>query len=133
MLNLKGLREACDTLFRRCDLFLPSGVELTLFTKAKDEAGAVAEILGHGVKAIVHKRGAGGASYFDSTNLLTQPGFKVDELDPTGAGRLLRRHLRELLAAQHGTGPVPRLCGGKRSAGGNTARTDGRGCQPSRS
>src|ERR1700722_7122702 len=37
MLNLPGLREACETLFRRCDLFLPSGVELYLFTKAKEE------------------------------------------------------------------------------------------------
>jgi tagatose kinase len=72
MLSLPGLREACETLFRRCDVFLPSG--------------AIEEIFAHGIKAIVHKRGAEGASYFDSTNCLTQPGFEVEELDPTGAG-----------------------------------------------
>ena len=73
-------------MFRRCDVFLPSGVELYLFTNAKEEKAAIAEILGQGVRAIVHKRGADGASYFDATTQLTQPGFKVEEVDPTGAG-----------------------------------------------
>ena len=86
ILNLPGLREACETLFRRCDVFLPSSVELYLFTNAKEEKAAVEEILAHGIKAIVHKLGAEGASYFDSATRLTQPGFEVEELDPTGAG-----------------------------------------------
>jgi tagatose kinase len=86
MLNLPGLREACEELFRRCDLFLPSGPELTLFTTAKEEKAAVAEILAGGVRAVVHKRGPEGASYFDAATRLTQPGFKVEEVDPTGAG-----------------------------------------------
>jgi tagatose kinase len=86
MLNLPGLRSACEALFRRCDIFLPSGPELYLFTAAKTEEGAVAEILSHGVRAIVHKRGAEGASYFDATTHLTQSGFAVEEVDPTGAG-----------------------------------------------
>jgi tagatose kinase len=86
ILNLPGLREACETLFRRCDLFLPSGVELYLFTNAKEERAAVAEILARGVRAIVHKRGADGASFFDSATRLAQPGFEVEEVDPTGAG-----------------------------------------------
>jgi sugar/nucleoside kinase (ribokinase family) len=86
ILNLPGLREACETLFPRCDLFLPSGVELYLFTKAKEEKAAVREILDRGVRAIVHKRGADGASYYDSEARLTQAGFEVKEVDPTGAG-----------------------------------------------
>jgi tagatose kinase len=86
ILNLPGLREACETLFQRCDLFLPSGVELYLFIEAKEEKLAVAEILGQGIRAIVHKRGADGASYFDSATRLTQAGFEVEEVDPTGAG-----------------------------------------------
>jgi tagatose kinase len=86
ILDLPGLREACETLFRHCDLFLPSGAELYLFASAKDEKAAVAEILGRGIRAIVHKRGVEGASYFDSATRLTQPGFDVEELDPTGAG-----------------------------------------------
>jgi tagatose kinase len=86
MLSLPGLREACKTLFERCDVFLPSGVELYLFTNAKEENLAVTEILGHGIRAIVHKRGADGAGYFDSATCLKQPGFEVEEVDPTGAG-----------------------------------------------
>ncbi len=86
MLNLMGLREACEELFRRCDLFLPSGPELTLFTNAKDEKAAIAEILARGVRAVVHKRGPEGASYFDAATRLAQPGFEVEEVDPTGAG-----------------------------------------------
>lgn len=86
MLNLPGLREACGAFFRRCDLFLPSGAELTLFTQAKEEEAAVAEILGHGIKAVIHKRGAEGASYFDKNVRHIRPGFPVQEVDPTGAG-----------------------------------------------
>jgi sugar/nucleoside kinase (ribokinase family) len=86
ILKLPGLREACETLFRRCDLYMPSGGELYLFTNAKEEQAAVAEILGQGVRAIVHKRGSNGACYFDATTHLQQPGFQVDEVDPTGAG-----------------------------------------------
>jgi sugar/nucleoside kinase (ribokinase family) len=86
LLNLPGLREACETLFRRCDLFLPSGLELYLFMPVQDEKSAVADILSHGTRAIVHKRGAEGASYFDAATHLTQPAFEVEEVDPTGAG-----------------------------------------------
>jgi len=86
MLNLPGLREACEALFRRCDLFLPSGAELTLFTAAKDEDEAITEILAGGVRAVVHKQGAAGARYCDASTRLMQPGFVVEEVDPTGAG-----------------------------------------------
>jgi tagatose kinase len=86
MLNLPGLRQACEALFRRCDLFLPSGAELYLFTKAQEETAAVAEILGQSVQAIVHKRGAEGASYFDAGSAFIQAAFAVEEIDPTGAG-----------------------------------------------
>ncbi len=86
MLRLPGLREACEVLFRRCDLYLPSGEELTLFTRAQDEREAVAEILAGGVRAVIHKKGAEGAAYFDAGSSLTQPGFAVAEVDPTGAG-----------------------------------------------
>jgi sugar/nucleoside kinase (ribokinase family) len=86
ILNLPGLREACEMLFRRCDVFLPSGAELYLFTAAKSEKAAIAEILGRGVRAVVHKRGSEGASYFDAATHLTQPAFEVEEVDPTGAG-----------------------------------------------
>ncbi len=87
MLGLPGLREALESFFARCDLFLPSGRELYLFTKATDdEAGAIEEILGLGVKAVVVKNGDEGATYHDRETTVRQPVFRVKQVDPTGAG-----------------------------------------------
>lgn len=86
LLALPGMRDALAGLLARCDLFLPSGSELQLFAEAQDDAGAIAEILGRGVKAVVVKRGAEGADYHDAAGSLSQPAFAVEEVDPTGAG-----------------------------------------------
>ena len=86
MLRVSGLRDACETLFGLSDLFLPSGEELFLFTRAETEEAAIADLLARGPRAIVHKRGASGALYCDRTSRVVQPGFAVDEVDPTGAG-----------------------------------------------
>jgi sugar/nucleoside kinase (ribokinase family) len=86
LLGLPGLRDAFETIFARCDLFLPSGNELYLFTRAKDEPGAIAEILAQGVRAIVIKNGNEGARYHDKATSVRQPAFRVREVDPTGAG-----------------------------------------------
>jgi sugar/nucleoside kinase (ribokinase family) len=86
MLSLPGLRAALEAILSRCDLFLPSGEELFLFTAAREEGPAVAELLGSGVKAVVVKQGAQGAAYHDGSGRLHQPAFAVDEVDPTGAG-----------------------------------------------
>lgn len=86
LLALPGLRKALETVASRSDLFMPSGRELFLFTKAETEREAVAEILGSGIRAVVVKRGLDGASYFDATQGVTVPAQKVEEVDPTGAG-----------------------------------------------
>ncbi len=86
MLGLPGLRQALETIFSQCDLFLPSGPEIYLFTKATTEAEAIAEILKGGVRAIVVKNGSEGATYHDCETTVRQPAFRVEEVDPTGAG-----------------------------------------------
>ena len=86
MLDLPGMREAMATILRLTDLFLPSGPEVSLLTTAKDEAGAISELLAGGVQAVVLKRGAEGASYFDADGRIDQSAFRVEEVDPTGAG-----------------------------------------------
>jgi tagatose kinase len=86
ILDSPGMRDALKTVLARTDLFLPSGAELMLFTDAETEEGAVAELLASGIKAIVVKRGAAGASYFDARTRFTLPGYEVEEADPTGAG-----------------------------------------------
>ncbi len=86
MLALPGMRDALEMMLRCCDLFMPSGPELTLLTKAVTEEGAIAEILDLGVSAIVVKRGREGASFHDRAHALHMPAFAATEIDPTGAG-----------------------------------------------
>ena len=80
------VRAALQAVLASCDTFLPSGEELTLLTKATTPQAAVAEILGMGVTAIVVKNGAQGATYFDASGSQSTPGYRVAEVDPTGAG-----------------------------------------------
>jgi len=86
MLDAPGMREALSSVLRSCDIFLPSGSELFLFTSAQDEAGAVAELLACGVRAVVLKKGAEGAVHYDRDGRTVRPAFAADEIDPTGAG-----------------------------------------------
>jgi D-tagatose-bisphosphate aldolase class II non-catalytic subunit len=80
------MREALEWMLRNCDTFLPSGEELTLLTKAAAPEAAISELLGLGVTCVVVKHGPDGATYYDSTGSVSAGGYRVDELDPTGAG-----------------------------------------------
>ncbi len=86
MINLPGMRAALDHVLALTDVFLPSGEELFIFTGASDEASAVKEMLDRGPSAVVIKKGAEGAIYYDKARRLVSPGFAVTEIDPTGAG-----------------------------------------------
>ncbi len=86
MLSAEGMADAMAQFVAETDLYLPSGDELTLLTDAKDEKGAVAELLKCGVRAVVQKKGAEGATYHDANETITQSAFPIKEIDPTGAG-----------------------------------------------
>lgn len=86
ILSTPGLREALDEVLAQTDLFLPSGDEIFLFTRARTEADAVAELLARGVGEIVIKRGAEGASHFNAAGRTDAAPIVVEEIDPTGAG-----------------------------------------------
>ena len=86
IMQASAMREALDKVLAQTDVFLPSGGELFLFSSAKDEKGAVEELLSRGVSCIVLKKGAAGAVYHDRHRTVAMPGFAVDEVDPTGAG-----------------------------------------------
>lgn len=76
-----------DAVLAATDLLLPSGEELAVAAGFEDESDAIRSLLSRGVSEIVLKRGREGSSYFG--NDLTQANclaFKVDEIDPTGAG-----------------------------------------------
>lgn len=86
MLRDEAGKAIFHTVLAATDLFLPSGEELSLFSGESDEGKAVTGLLSAGVKEIVLKRGAGGASHFSRDGRIDMPGFVVDEVDPTGAG-----------------------------------------------
>jgi tagatose kinase len=86
MLNIAEMRAGLEFMLQYCDIFLPSGPELTIPTEANTEETAITELLGLGISCIVVKRAAQGASYYDATRALHVPGYKVTEADPTGAG-----------------------------------------------
>ncbi len=84
--DVPGLREALDRVLARCDIFLPSGEELFPFTQAREETAAAAELRARGVREVVVKKGAMGAAHHGEGGRADQPGFAVEEVDPTGAG-----------------------------------------------
>ena len=59
---------------------------MMLLTAAAEPQAAIEELLDRGITAIVHKRGAKGASFHDRSGSVSAPAFPVDETDPTGAG-----------------------------------------------
>ena len=68
------------------DIVMPSGPELQFLTAETDETRAIAALLGRGVGAVVVKRGARGATYYDHCAETHAAPFSVEEVDPTGAG-----------------------------------------------
>ncbi len=84
------MRPACalrsSGCWRLTDLFLPSGPELFLFAGAGGEGDAAREILGRGVRTVVVKKGAEGASVYEAGGVTDLPAHQVEEVDPTGAG-----------------------------------------------
>ncbi|MEN3929468.1 sugar kinase [Microvirga sp. W0021] len=86
MLSIPEMRAALEFMLEYCDVFLPSGPEISLLTEADDEEKAIREILDMGVSSIIIKRGSEGSTYIDREKTIHSPSFKVEELDPTGAG-----------------------------------------------
>ena len=79
--------ERFGQLLKMSDLLLPSGDELEGAAGVNGEAAAVARLFELGLREIVLKRGAFGATCFSSDGTVVEsPAFQVEELDPTGAG-----------------------------------------------
>ncbi|MDE1991246.1 MAG: sugar kinase [Rhizobiaceae bacterium] len=74
-------------LVSMADLLLPSGEELERAAGIEGEANAIQRLFQMGVKEVVLKRGADGATYFSRDGARVDvSAFSVEEVDPTGAG-----------------------------------------------
>ncbi|WP_160012064.1 sugar kinase [Rhizobium sp. 18055] len=80
-------RKLFDDMLAVTDLLLPSGDELLVAADEASEAGSVERLLKLGIGEIVLKRGIDGSSHFSNAfGRVDCAAFKVEEIDPTGAG-----------------------------------------------
>lgn len=85
VLTVEQIRELCQPVLERANLFLPSASEAMLFTgAASDEAGC--RLLAAQGKRVVLKLGEQGCWIFEGQHNERVAGFAVEEIDPTGAG-----------------------------------------------
>jgi len=88
MLDLKIIRKICEPVLNETDILMPSGEEAEMLAGVKGEKEASVKLLEKGPKLVVLKQGKEGCMIFSSENLngIKVPGFKVNQVDPTGAG-----------------------------------------------
>ena len=80
------MKASLQFVLDHCDIFLPSGDELTLFADVEDEAEAAKKLMDNGIEYVVIKKGSKGCTaYSKDTSFSVEP-LKVVEVDPTGAG-----------------------------------------------
>lgn len=88
MMNIPEMQQAFDYILEYTDIFLPSEGEIHYFADQKNagESDIVRQLIDNGVKHVVIKRGAEGASYYHADNQLHIESYPVEMIDPTGAG-----------------------------------------------
>ena len=85
ILTVEQIRELVQPVLERADVLLPSLTEAAMLTgKPTDDEGC--RYWAAQGKTVVLKMGAEGCRIFQGGETITVPGFKVDEVDPTGAG-----------------------------------------------
>ena len=68
------------------DLLLPTAEEAQALTGTTDDDAAAHQLLAGRDRTVVLKRGEAGCSLYQNSQRFDAPGFKVEEVDPTGAG-----------------------------------------------
>lgn len=85
ILTVDQIRDLVQPVLDRADVLLPSLTEAAMLTgKPSDEEGC--RFWAAQGKTIVLKMGAEGCRIYQGENTITVPGYKVHEVDPTGAG-----------------------------------------------
>jgi len=81
-----ALRRICAPVLEKAYVVLPSGVEAELLTGVKGPEEACRALLARGTKVVALKRGAHGCSILTPEQELDVPAYRVEAVDPTGAG-----------------------------------------------
>ncbi|MFO8017948.1 MAG: sugar kinase [Promethearchaeia archaeon] len=88
MLDLETILKICKPVLEVADILLPSGEEAEMLAGNTGEVKACQELLKMHPKLVVLKQGERGCTVFsdDKADGIHIPGYKVEEIDPTGAG-----------------------------------------------
>lgn len=88
MLDIETILKICKPVLKSTKILLPSGEEAEMLAEIKGEKEACQKLLDMGPEIVVLKQGKDGSTIFTKDNLngIKIPGFKVKEIDPTGAG-----------------------------------------------
>ena len=88
MLDIKTIIEISKPVLDKATILFPSGEEAEILAGIKGEVKACKELIKKGLKLVVLKQGKEGCAIFTSELVdgIKVPGFKVEEIDPTGAG-----------------------------------------------
>jgi len=77
---------ALNRLIDKSDYLFPSDADLSFLTPGKSGDDAINDLLSRGLSTIVLTRGEAGCSIYADGKSWHIPGYKVEEIDPTGAG-----------------------------------------------
>lgn len=84
-LSVEEIRKMCMPIIERADMILPSKSEAMMFTGAATDDEGCRQWAEQG-KMVVLKNGEAGCRIYTKDAVVDVPSFKVEEVDPTGAG-----------------------------------------------
>ncbi|MGV9197437.1 MAG: sugar kinase [Promethearchaeia archaeon] len=88
MLDIETILQICKPVLEETDILLPSGEEAEMLAEEKGEEKACQKLLNGHSNMVVLKQGKNGCTVYSENNFNGThiPGYKVEEIDPTGAG-----------------------------------------------
>lgn len=86
LMGLDDSRRIFSYYLNRADMVLPTAEEARALTGTTNDEEAAARLLSGSQRLVVFKRGSEGSTFFTPEKRLDCPGFKVNQVDPTGAG-----------------------------------------------
>jgi sugar/nucleoside kinase (ribokinase family) len=86
LMGAEKVRRLVEPVLAHATVVLPSGEEARLLTGAADDESACHALLAKGAKIVALKQGVAGSTIFTAQSQVTVPGFRVTQVDPTGAG-----------------------------------------------
>ena len=77
---------ALFNIVKKSHYLFPSDADLEFLFPDKSEDAALSELLSYAAETVVMTQGENGCTIYNDEQTIQLPGYKVDEVDPTGAG-----------------------------------------------